>query len=218
MQTRSGLAGQEAVNSVNGPMASTLEEITLYSKIIIDQQPWTKDPKCLPIPWRPAEPKHRLKLAVLWSDGIVTPTPPVTRALKETVEKLRQAGHKVIDWEPTGHKEMRSLLQRKFVADGGKSVRGLLSPTGEPFRDEMKDYAQATELGVHEMWQIHLERNNLQKDYLQRWNDNEIDGLLCMFSLFSWTRIRGELLLTSVSGHQVLQPRIVPWSMENSRT
>ncbi|KAF7595825.1 hypothetical protein BBP40_004637 [Aspergillus hancockii] len=185
MQTRSGLAGQEAVNSVNGPMASTLEEITLYSKIIIDQKPWLNDPKCLPIPWRPAEPKHRLKLAVLWNDGIVTPTPPVARALKETVERLRQAGHEVIDWEPTGHKEMRNLLQRKFVADGGKSVRGLLSPTGEPFRDEMKDYEKATELGVHEMWQIHLERNTLQKEYLQRWNDKGIDGILCPTTPYS---------------------------------
>ncbi|KAE8346855.1 hypothetical protein BDV24DRAFT_157860 [Aspergillus arachidicola] len=184
-QTRSGLAGQEAVNSVNGPMASTLEEITFYSKTVIDQEPWVNDPKCLPIPWRPAEPKHRLKLAVMWNDGIVTPTPPVTRALKETVDRLRRAGHEVIDWVPTGHKEARQLLQRKFVADGGKSVRGLLAPTGEPFREEMRDYEKATELGVHEMWQIHLERNNLQKDYLHRWNASGIDGILCPTTPYS---------------------------------
>ncbi|RAQ71477.1 acetamidase [Aspergillus flavus] len=184
-QTRSGLAGQEAVNSVNGPMASTLEEITFYSKTVIDQEPWVNDPKCLPIPWRPAEPKHRLKLAVMWNDGIVTPTPPVTRALKETVDRLRKAGHEVIDWKPTGHKEARQLLQRKFVADGGKSVRGLLAPTGEPFREEMRDYEKATELGVHEMWQIHLERNTLQKDYLHRWNASGIDGILCPTTPYS---------------------------------
>ncbi|KAE8162563.1 amidase signature domain-containing protein [Aspergillus tamarii] len=184
-QTRSGLAGQEAVNSVNGPMAPTLEEITFYSKTVIDQEPWVNDPKCLPIPWRPVEPKHRLKLAVMWDDGIVTPTPPVARALKETVNRLRKAGHEVIDWAPTGHKEARELLQRKFVADGGKSVRGLLAPTGEPFREEMRDYEKATELGVHEMWQIHLERNNLQKDYLHRWNTSGIDGILCPTTPYS---------------------------------
>ncbi|KAE8354146.1 amidase signature domain-containing protein [Aspergillus coremiiformis] len=184
-QTRSGLAGQEAVNSVNGPMASTLEEITLYSKTVIDQEPWINDPKCLPIPWRPAEPKHRLKLAVMWNDGIVTPTPPVARALQETVNRLRQAGHQIIDWAPTGHHEARQLLQRKFVADGGKSVRELLAPTGEPFREEMRDYEKATEIGVHAMWQIHLERNTLQKEYLQRWNASGIDGILCPTTPYS---------------------------------
>ncbi|KAB8266302.1 amidase signature domain-containing protein [Aspergillus pseudonomiae] len=185
LQTRSGLAGQEAVNSVNGPMATTLEEITFYSKTVIDQEPWINDPKCLPIPWRPAEPKHRLRLAVMWNDGIVTPTPPVARALKETVERLRKAGHEVIDWVPTGHQAARELLHRKFVADGGKSVRGLLAPTGEPFREEMRDYEKATELGVHEMWQIHLERNTLQKDYLHRWNASGIDGILCPTTPYS---------------------------------
>ncbi|KAB8232666.1 hypothetical protein ETB97_012328 [Aspergillus alliaceus] len=185
LQTRSGLAGQEAVNSVNGPMASTLEEIALYSKAVIDQQPWLNDPKCLPIPWRPTEPKHRLRFAVMWHDGIVTPTPPVARALQETVHRLRQAGHEVIDWAPTGHQELRQLLQRKFVADGGKSVRGLLAPTGEPFREEMEDYEKATELGVHAMWQIHLERNSLQMEYLRRWNEAGIDGILCPTTPYS---------------------------------
>jgi amidase len=47
---RSGMPGQEAVQSVNGPMARTLDDITYHSQTIVDMQPWVKDPKCVPLP------------------------------------------------------------------------------------------------------------------------------------------------------------------------
>lgn len=40
----------------------------------------------------------------------VRPTPPVQRALKVTVEKLRAQGHDVIDWEPELHRDLIELL------------------------------------------------------------------------------------------------------------
>lgn len=178
-RARSGLTGQEAVSSVNGPMAKTLEEIVLYSKTIIDQQPWLHDPKCLPIPWRSVEPKRRLKLAVIWNDGMVTPTPPVARALKETVDKLKAAGHELVDWNPMSHKEIQPLLRRMFVVDGAKSIRKLLEPTGEPFRPEMEAYEKSQEIGVYDMWQMQAQRSELQKNYLDQWNAmGELDGIL----------------------------------------
>lgn len=179
-QTRSGLAGQEAVNSVNGPMAPTLEEIVLWSKTVVGQQPWLRDPKVLPIPWRTVTPKPVLKIAVLWNDGICTPTPPVARALKHTVEKLKIAGHHIVEWTPDEHADLLATLAKMFVADGGKSVEKLLKPTGEPWRPEMNNYADAKELGVYEMWQLQLARNNLCKSYQDRWNKAGIDAILCM--------------------------------------
>lgn len=150
-------------------MGKTLEDITMYSKAIIDAQPWLLDPKVLPIPWRPAELKPKLKIAVLWNDGICRPTPPVARALKETVESLKKAGHEVVDWDPKHHQQALELLARMFVADGGKSVEALLAPTGEPYRPEMQAYADSKELGVYDMWQLHLERSELQRQYLEHW-------------------------------------------------
>lgn len=109
---RSGLAGQEAVMSVNGPMARTLEDITLFAKTVVDAEPWQVDAKVLPIPWRAVERKKKLKIAVLWNDGMVIPTPPVERALKETVEKLKKAGHEIIDWDPVLHPKLLHILVR----------------------------------------------------------------------------------------------------------
>ncbi|EKG12072.1 Amidase [Macrophomina phaseolina MS6] len=180
LKTQSGLAGQEAVASVNGPLAPSLESVELYSKTVVGLQPWLQDPKCVPIPWRTVEVPKKLKLAVLWHDDVVMPTPPVRRALKETVERLKKAGHEIIEWKSEGmHAQAGSLIQRMFIADGGKSVRKLLGPTGEPFRPEMAAYEDAKELGVYDMWQIHLERTDLQKRYLDRWNAAGLDGIIC---------------------------------------
>ncbi|KAF2017663.1 acetamidase [Aaosphaeria arxii CBS 175.79] len=176
----SGLAGQEAVNSVNGPMARTLDDMILFAKTVVDAQPWLVDPKCLPIPWRTVEPKPKLKIAVLWHDGIVAPTPPVARALRETVDKLKQAGHEIVEWQPNLHPKALDLLKRMFIADGGKSVKALLAPTGEPIRPEMAMYETAEELGTFGMWKLHLERSDLQRQYLEQWTSYDaLDAILC---------------------------------------
>ncbi|KAH7008984.1 acetamidase [Ilyonectria destructans] len=176
---RSGMPGQEAVQSVNGPLASTLHDVELYSKSVVGGQPWLRDPKCLPIPWRTVELPKKLKIAVMWHDGMVKPTAPVARALRETVQRLEAAGHELIDWDPVDQKQGNDLLARMFVADGGLAIRKELERTGEPFRPEMEAYAVAKELGTYEMWQLHLERTEFQNRYLDRWNKAGIDAILC---------------------------------------
>ncbi|KAI1293085.1 amidase [Xylaria venustula] len=182
---RSGLPGQEAVQSVNGPMTRTLSDLEHYSKAVVDSEPWHVDPRCLPIPWRLATLPSRLKIAVLWHDSMVLPTPPVTRALRHTVDKLKAAGHELIDWSPDGHKEGTQLLGRMFLADGGKSVQRALEKTGEPLRPEMADYGASLELGGFEYWQLHLERQQFQKRYLERWKKAGIDAILAPVTPFS---------------------------------
>lgn len=176
---RSGMPGQEAVQSVNGPLTQTITDLELYSRTVVDQQTWLHDPRCVPIPWRQVQLPEKLKIAVLWNDGMVRPTPPVARALKHTVEKLRAAGHEVVDWDPKDQPQGLSLLARMFVADGGIAIKKELEKTGEPFRPEMAAYETATELGTYEMWQLHLERTAYQKRYLDRWNAAGIDAILC---------------------------------------
>lgn len=175
---RSGMPGQEAVASVNGPLAPTLEDVKLYSKSVIDGQPWLRDPKCLPIPWRDIELPQKLRIGVMWHDGVVQPTAPVTRALKHTVAKLKAAGHEIVEWDNFDQAEGALLLQRMFVADGGLTIKSQLDPTGEPWRSEMYPYSVARELGTAEMWKLHLERTDYQNRHLDRWNKAGLDALL----------------------------------------
>lgn len=166
-------------------MARDLEGIKLFAKTVVDTQPWLQDPKMLPIPWRSIQLPSKLKIGVLSHDGMVMPTPPVARALKLTVEKLQKAGHEVIDWAPDGHAQATDILARFFLSDGGKSVEKILEPVNEPWRPEMRAYEEATEMGVHTLWRLHVERTNLCKAYLDRWRAAGIDCILCPTSPFA---------------------------------
>lgn len=187
LRAKSGLAGQEAVQSVNGPMAKTLDDVELFGKTVVGSEPWYHDPRCLPLPWRPAEKQSKLKIGVMWNDGIVQPTPPIAAALQHTVEKLKAAGHELVEWKPEGHKELLELLAKFFVADGGTSVRKILDPVNEPFRPEMKMYESAKDAGVYDLWQTQLARTTEQKKYLDRWNTAGIDAILCPYSKQGFT-------------------------------
>ena len=178
------MPGQEAVQSVNGPMARTLQDMEVFCHAVVGEKPWLDDPRCLPIPWRQVDLPEKLKIAVLWHDGMVVPTPPVTRALKSVVEKLQTAGVDIVDWDPADQLEGATLLNRMFVADGGNAVRDELNRTGEPVRPEMVWLTQFKELSTSEMWRLHIERTAFQKKYLDRWNEAGIDAILCPTSPF----------------------------------
>lgn len=177
---RSGMPGQESVGSVHGPMARSLADLRLFTDHVANASPWLQDPKCIPMPWRSVPLKPRPKVAVLWHNGIIQPTPPVARALRAVVNKLREKDYDVVDWAPGDlHVEAMELLGAFFVADGGKSVQSVLDAAGEPWRPEMKGYADAEEMGVYGLWQLQKRRTALQKRYLDRWAAEEgLDAIL----------------------------------------
>jgi amidase len=57
--------------------------------------PWEVDQHVAPVPWRThlAASGKRLKIGFLIDDGVVKVQPPVARAMKETIEALKTAGH-----------------------------------------------------------------------------------------------------------------------------
>ncbi|KAK8122584.1 Acetamidase [Apiospora sp. TS-2023a] len=179
---RSGMPGQEAVQSVNGPLARTLGDLEAYCRAVVGAEPWNDaDPRCLPIPWRlPSPALTKLKFAVMWDDGMALPTPPVTRALRQTVAALQAVGHEIVEWSSKDQAQGLDLLNRMFVADGGLAIREEIAKTGEPwFLPEMEAYTTAQEVGTRDHWRLHAERQAYQKRHLDRWNAAGIDALLC---------------------------------------
>ncbi|KAI4862166.1 amidase [Hypoxylon rubiginosum] len=187
LRCRSGMPGQEAVQSVNGPLARTLADLALFSSTVVGARPWRLDPRCLPIPWRAVSLPPKLRVAVMWDDGVALPTPPVTRALRQAVAKLEAAGHEVAAWSSADQAAGLALLGRMFVADGGRAIRRELDRTGEPLHPEMHMYGEgaARELGAYEYWQLHLDRQEYQKRYLDRWLEAGIDAILCPTTPYS---------------------------------
>lgn len=81
---------------------------------VIDAKPWVLDPKVVPIPWRHEiyqdVQTRPLTIGVLFDDGVVRVHPPIERVLKETVAKLQAAGHEIVEWNSSGHRECIEIM------------------------------------------------------------------------------------------------------------
>ncbi len=105
--------GSESIVPAIGPLSTSLQGCKLFIKTIIDAKPWYKDPSLLPFMWKEENFFHgrKLKVGVLWNDGVVKPHPPVTRALKQVVDKLKANGNvEVVEWNPYKHDEAWEII------------------------------------------------------------------------------------------------------------
>lgn len=100
--------GQNTVLSVVGPLSHTVGGLRLAMKSLLSTQPWLHDPLVVEMPWRDDEEREildlissstagqgKLAFGVMEDDGIVTPQPPVQRAMKIIISALEKLGHKV---------------------------------------------------------------------------------------------------------------------------
>jgi amidase len=168
------MAGQEAINSVNGPLSRDLASLVLFAKAVIGAEPWKYDPRAIPLPWREAETQlpEKLTFGVIRDDGLVRVNPPVRRALDLTIEALRAQGHEIIEMEMYRAAEGVDLVSRCFLADGGTSIGNLIAASGEDWPVGLAAYAEARtghHPSTYEMWQIHLERLAWVKGWLDHW-------------------------------------------------
>lgn len=108
--------GQEHVPSVVGPMTRSFASLLDVTRLTIDAKPWTLDPRCICMPWRSDMYEDMLSrpltVGLILDDGKVRVHPPIERALKHLVEKLRQRGHDVVEWDTAGHVECINVQVR----------------------------------------------------------------------------------------------------------
>ncbi|KZT10329.1 amidase signature enzyme [Laetiporus sulphureus 93-53] len=122
------LPGQESAPTVTSPIARTLDDLQEFWQRVVEMRPWMYDHTCVPLPWRTVDfvlSGRKPKWGVIWSDGIVPPSPACTRALAETVAALRRAGHEVVDFKPPSILEGLKIGYQLMFADGGASLRSL---------------------------------------------------------------------------------------------
>lgn len=63
--------GQEALRSVAGPMARSIDDLELVMKTIIDQNPWDEETSLVPLPWKMITPTESIKIGIMHSNGYV---------------------------------------------------------------------------------------------------------------------------------------------------
>ncbi|KAH8806082.1 amidase signature domain-containing protein [Xylogone sp. PMI_703] len=170
--------GQEHVPSSIGPMTRNLSSLTAITKAVINVEPSLLDPRVVPIPWRDSaytEIQSRpLVIGVLHDDGVIKPHPPIERALNELVAKLKAAGHEIVEWEPSYHKECIAIMDKFYIADGGEDVRRAVTAGGEPFIPHVEALVnRGGPFSVYEYWQLNKQKFAVQKAYLDKWNSKK---------------------------------------------
>lgn len=178
-------AGQESVPAVEGPLTRSVDDVDFIMDAYINHgTPWIPDCTTLPMPWRKVpkpEPKS-LKIAIMYDDGIVRPTPPIARGLKIVVEKLKAAGVEVIEFEPIKTHLARDTICKMYNCDGNYMQRKLLSDSGEPL---MKLTKWALNNGdgsrvydVAENRKLNIIRDDLKQAYTDYLVKNNVDVIL----------------------------------------
>ncbi len=104
------MLGSEHIVPVVGPVSTSLQGVKLFMRVVIQSKPYLEDPSLLPIPWRDdvshlfSDGQAKLRIGVMWTDGIVKPHPPIMRAMQEVVKKLKGvSGISICDWIPWKH-------------------------------------------------------------------------------------------------------------------
>ena len=124
-----------------------------------------KDQSIAPIQWRPALNQTRmLKIGYFMTDGKYQSHPGCTRAVKETVAKLRKMGHEVIEFHSPDPERVSDLYLGLMFQDRFKRAYGALN------KDVFIDSA------VDGVWISAL----IMKcpDWIRRWIINPIGSLL----------------------------------------
>jgi len=190
-------------------MARSLEDLTWFWEKVIDMKPWKYDHSVNVIPWRRVDLKDKkLKWGVMWTNGMVPPTPACKRALEQTVNFLRADGHDVVDFNPPTPSEAIRLGFHLLCADGGKSILDKLH-SGEyidPGLAELLWWIKAPWIvkavyrwwlrwwyreeymahfldglgskSTYELWKLNVRRTQYRQDFHDSWNAAGLDFLL----------------------------------------
>lgn len=179
------MAGADTVETVLGPLSTSLPGLKIFMKTIIDAEPWLEEPALIPMPWRTYTlPTERpLRIGVLWHDGVVRPHPPITRAMTLVAEKLKEQNIRVIDFAPHMHDEAWAILSSLYYPDGGKADSDDIASSGEPWRPLskwiIKDNPCVKKLSLGKLAYWLEEREAYRKEYALNWKKHGIDALLC---------------------------------------
>ena len=127
-------------------------------------------------------PQRPLKLAYILDDGLILPQPPIQRAVNDTVNALRSAGHEIVAWDASvlaSHASAYTTLWLPAIlADGGARCAELCRLVDEPLLAGMLVGRSADALTLAQRQDLEDRVWQYQRGYLQAWTASGVDALL----------------------------------------
>ncbi|KAJ4338519.1 hypothetical protein N0V87_003848 [Didymella glomerata] len=107
-------------------MARTLNDLTYFTRSLIQCRPWEYDYTVHPLEWRQSiedeyKDKKVLRVGVMRTDGVVDPSPACARALSLVADALRAEGHEVFNVTPPSPYKALKLASHLLLSDGGQT-------------------------------------------------------------------------------------------------
>ncbi|PPQ96326.1 hypothetical protein CVT26_004952 [Gymnopilus dilepis] len=122
---RTSMPGLDSIPLVVSPLAGSLCDLREFCERVIQANPWRYDHTCVPLPWRTVnlqENGRKLKVGVIWDDGVIPPTPACKRALLMAVAALEKQGHEIFDFSPPKIHEGLQIGYQLLFSDGGLQI------------------------------------------------------------------------------------------------
>ncbi|PVH82426.1 amidase [Cadophora sp. DSE1049] len=163
-----------------GPLAQSVRDLTLFTRVVRNAKPWSVDPAVVPNIFEQGALARKPVVGVIYSSGL-TPHPPVRRALQEAVAKLEAAGFKVKEFVPPTLTSIRVVTAELFTLDGLSYQKDTLAASGEPPVQSVLDigFWNKPRKSQEEAWALNTRRLGFCKQMLDRWQEAEIDVVLC---------------------------------------
>ncbi|KAL1404964.1 hypothetical protein Q8F55_008576 [Vanrija albida] len=176
-----GQKGYEGILGTQAPMGRSVRDMELYMRVFAAAEPWFREPGVEVKPWREVERKAKLRIGVLYDDGVVRPVAPVRRALDAAVAKLKAAGHEVVEFAPFKSAENWDIISKLYWPDNGALVRRHLANSGEPMRpltEWIISQAGDKERSVSEIIGLAGQRDYFRYDFSVYWRNAGVDVVL----------------------------------------
>ncbi|PVH73421.1 amidase [Cadophora sp. DSE1049] len=165
--------GQMIMPTVAGIMGHSVSTLRLVFKALLSTEPWLYDPYVLQVPFRDylVEETSNLSFGFLKDDAIVTPHPPISRALDIVEKAMLAAGHETIPWEPPSVNGSIAIHGPIARGDGCPDVYEAIKLSGEPIVPEIRhlfpngNLQPPMSLVDYEKVVVHM------KSYRQRYHD-----------------------------------------------
>jgi len=113
-------AGQESIVDSAGPIARTVDDLILVSKVILSEAHSQIDPAVPCLPWNEElfHTSRKLKFGYFKNDGYIESFSACERAVEIAVNKLKELGHEVVSFSPPKVDEAEEIYISLMSGDG----------------------------------------------------------------------------------------------------
>ncbi|KAK5114038.1 hypothetical protein LTR85_010344 [Meristemomyces frigidus] len=179
----SAVKGNVSIKVSTGPCCHTMDDLKLFVRLLLTHPSLPYEPTCSMPYWTEPAPPVKLRIGIMATDGVVDPHPPIQRAMRESVAKLKAVGHEVFEFRPPFDMWEAALTTwALYFQTGAKEQKAILDQAGEPpiaqFQHNYEVF-KTRELSVPELFARNAEQAAYKAAFQKAWDAAGIDCIIC---------------------------------------